>query len=97
MVEPLRLLVPPRPPSPRACRERGSTLVVICEIFNSYIGTSKAYHLFASDNAHGRVLADEIPDNASMTVETCVGLCDAANFTVAGIEFAVQCCRSSVF
>ncbi|GJJ13871.1 hypothetical protein Clacol_008128 [Clathrus columnatus] len=43
------------------------------------------------DNAFGRVLVDEIPDNANLTVEECVSTCAAANFTIAGLEFAVQC------
>ncbi|KAF8577851.1 copper radical oxidase [Ramaria rubella] len=43
------------------------------------------------DDAFGRVLSDELPDNANTTVELCVETCSAANFTVAGIEFAVQC------
>lgn len=55
-----------------------------------------AYILSTRDNLNGRVLSDEIPDNANMTVETCVEICNAANFTVAGIEFAVQCCWCSV-
>lgn len=44
------------------------------------------------DDAHGRVLSDEIPDSVNMTVELCVGLCNTANFTLAGLEFGVQCC-----
>lgn len=47
---------------------------------------------FYSDNAFGRVLSDEIPDNANLTVEECVSTCDSANFTIAGMEFSVQCC-----
>lgn len=51
-----------------------------------------ATHIKCSDDAFGRVLADELPDNANLTVEDCVNSCNAANFTVAGMEFAVQCC-----
>lgn len=45
-----------------------------------------------SDDAFGRVFTTENPDNANLTVESCIELCDSSNFTVAGMEFAVQCC-----
>ncbi|KAJ7659270.1 copper radical oxidase [Mycena polygramma] len=42
------------------------------------------------DNANGRVLTTET-DIANMTMEACVALCDAQNFTIAGGEFSTQC------
>jgi hypothetical protein len=92
--EALLLMDPLLLPSPVACLGHGSTLDATCEIFsNRSINTRDSQPYLNRDNAHGRVLSDEIPDNANMTVETCVGICNAANFTVAGIEFAVQCCQ----
>lgn len=41
-----------------------------------------------SDNANGRILENQMPDNQSMTVELCVQICAAQNFTVAGLEYA---------
>ncbi|EKM51417.1 uncharacterized protein PHACADRAFT_263528, partial [Phanerochaete carnosa HHB-10118-sp] len=43
------------------------------------------------DNAFGRIFTTEIPDNQNLTVETCVSTCNGQNFTLAGMEFAVQC------
>ncbi|KAJ7122651.1 galactose oxidase [Mycena crocata] len=44
------------------------------------------------DGATGRVLTTQIvPDNANLTMESCVASCDALNFTIAGGEFAIQC------
>ena len=92
--EALPLLLVPLPRSPTVCLQHGIILVVICELYNILKGLGRLRPSLPRDNAHGRVLVDEIPDNVNMTVETCVGLCDAANFTVAGLEFAVQCCQS---
>ncbi|KAJ7262498.1 hypothetical protein C8J57DRAFT_1436432 [Mycena rebaudengoi] len=44
------------------------------------------------DNAHGRILAHpQTPDNAQLTMELCVGLCNSQNFTIAAAEFSVIC------
>jgi hypothetical protein len=44
-----------------------------------------------SDGATGRVLTTQIlPDNANLTMESCVASCDALNFTIAGGEFSVS-------
>ncbi|KAJ7915243.1 galactose oxidase [Mycena leptocephala] len=44
------------------------------------------------DGATGRVLTTQIlPDNANLTMESCVASCDALNFTIAGGEFSVIC------
>ncbi|KAF7291129.1 hypothetical protein MIND_01256100 [Mycena indigotica] len=43
------------------------------------------------DGAHGRVLDNELPDAANLTMESCVASCDALNFTIAAGEFSVQC------
>jgi hypothetical protein len=45
-----------------------------------------------SDNAHGRVLEYQNPDDDALTVENCISTCLKANFTLAGVEYATQCC-----
>ncbi len=44
------------------------------------------------DNAHGRILQTELPDNQTLTVQSCIASCSSQNFTLAGLEFGVQCC-----
>jgi len=49
------------------------------------------------DNANGRIMANEQPDNDGLTVEQCVVFCNTSNFTLAGMEFGVQCfCDNNV-
>jgi hypothetical protein len=52
-------------------------------------------YLFFSlrDNAHGRILNTEQPDDANLTVESCIAFCQSGNFSLAGMEFGVQCCE----
>ncbi|KAH8113137.1 copper radical oxidase [Phellopilus nigrolimitatus] len=49
------------------------------------------------DNAHGRILSTEQPDNDTLTVELCISFCQSGNFTLAGVEYGVQCfCDNNV-
>lgn len=43
------------------------------------------------DEMYGRIVQYQQPDNPSMTVESCVNTCASGNYTVAGVEFGVQC------
>ncbi|KAJ7017911.1 copper radical oxidase [Mycena alexandri] len=43
------------------------------------------------DNAHGRIVTNQQPDNAQLTIESCVQTCSTQNFTVAAAEFGVIC------
>ncbi|THH11527.1 hypothetical protein EW145_g572 [Phellinidium pouzarii] len=43
------------------------------------------------DNAFGRILGTEQPDNDTLTVESCIAFCESENFTLTGLEFGVQC------
>lgn len=43
------------------------------------------------DNANGRILNNQQNDNSKMTIESCVALCAGDNYTVAGMEYGVQC------
>ncbi|KAJ7720041.1 hypothetical protein B0H16DRAFT_1793954 [Mycena metata] len=43
------------------------------------------------DNAHGRIISNEQPDNAQLTIQSCVQACSSQNFTVAAAEYGVQC------
>jgi hypothetical protein len=38
-------------------------------------------------------MGTELPDNQNLTVESCIDSCIAQNFTAAGLEFSVQCCK----
>ena len=44
-----------------------------------------------SDNANGRVFPKLLDDNASLTTVGCIESCSALNYTIAGLEFSVQC------
>lgn len=44
------------------------------------------------DNANGRILGNE-QDNSGMTVENCIAYCSGGGYTLAGIEYSVQCCK----
>ncbi|KAF5348257.1 hypothetical protein D9756_010540 [Leucocoprinus leucothites] len=57
----------------------------------SGLPTGWAYNACWVDNAHGRILQNQIPDTQTMTVESCIHACAAQNFTVAGLEFSTQC------
>ena len=54
---------------------------------NSTSGNRRSYDS-GSDDADGRILQNQIPDDQNMTVELCVQNCAAQNFTVAGLEFS---------
>ncbi|KAJ7807368.1 copper radical oxidase [Mycena olivaceomarginata] len=42
------------------------------------------------DNEHGRIVANQEPDNTQLTIESCVSICSGQNFTVAAAEFGVS-------
>ncbi|KAH9946755.1 hypothetical protein B0H21DRAFT_388973 [Amylocystis lapponica] len=43
------------------------------------------------DNAYGRVMANELPDYDDLTVLSCIQNCTSQNYTIAGLEYSVQC------
>jgi len=45
------------------------------------------------DNAHGRIFQTELPDNQALTVENCIASCSSQGFSIAGLEYSVQCCK----
>jgi hypothetical protein len=47
------------------------------------------------DQQFGRILAVSEPDDATLTIESCVATCVGAGYSVAGMEYFTQCCRSS--
>ena len=50
------------------------------------------------DNAHGRVLPMQLPDNSSLTVESCVQGCYGQGYSVAGMEYSTQCfCGNAIY
>jgi hypothetical protein len=50
------------------------------------------------DGVNGRILNHQQPDNQQLTQESCVALCAAAGYTIAGVEYAVQCfCDTAIY
>ena len=47
-----------------------------------------------SDSVSTRTLERRV-DAESVTVESCVSACQSQMFTIAGLEYAQECCRSS--
>lgn len=39
----------------------------------------------------GRALTYQNPDNKTLTVESCIAMCTAGGYTIAGMEYGVQC------
>ena len=54
---------------------------------------------FLSDTVGARALAHNAVDlhpslpRGNLTVDACVGVCAANNFTIAGVEFGDECCK----
>lgn len=46
---------------------------------------------YTDANNSGRALAYQQPDNSTLTVESCIAMCTALNYTIAGMEYADQC------
>lgn len=44
-----------------------------------------------SDNVNGRVFPKILDDNSTLTTAGCTAACSALNYTIAGIEWSVQC------
>ena len=45
-----------------------------------------------SEAPQGRAIAaNQKPDNQQLTIESCIAACSAAGYTVAGMEYSVQC------
>lgn len=43
------------------------------------------------DNANGRILNQQLPDNQTLTPQTCIAMCAAQGYSVAGAEYSFQC------
>lgn len=43
------------------------------------------------DGVNGRILDKQLPDDPSLTLESCAQACNAANYTIAGAEYSRQC------
>jgi hypothetical protein len=39
----------------------------------------------------GRALSNQQPDNSTLTVESCIAMCTASGYKIAGMEYGVQC------
>jgi len=50
------------------------------------------------DGVNGRILSHQQPDNQQLTQESCVTLCAANGYTIAGVEYGVQCfCDTAIY
>lgn len=50
------------------------------------------------DGVNGRILSNQQPDNQALTQESCVAACAAAGYSIAGMEYSVQCfCDNVVY
>ena len=50
------------------------------------------------DNANGRVLPQQQPDNSKLTVESCITACSGLGYSVAGMEYSTQCfCGNAIY
>jgi glucan 1,3-beta-glucosidase len=50
-----------------------------------------------TDNTPGRTLGNrlDVPGStAAMTIEACITVCQAAGYSLAGVEYAGECCKS---
>ena len=50
----------------------------------------KSYGCYV-DGTYGRILNNQQPDNAKLTVESCVATCIGLGYGIAGMEYGVQC------
>ncbi|KAH9958446.1 copper radical oxidase [Russula dissimulans] len=50
-----------------------------------------SYNACWVDNAHGRIFQTKLPDNQALTVKNCIASCSSQGFTLAGLEYSVQC------
>lgn len=53
--------------------------------------TGWSYQGCYEDGKNGRVMANQRPDSNTNTVETCVNTCLSQGYSVAGMEYGVQC------
>jgi hypothetical protein len=50
------------------------------------------------DGAKGRILPYQAPDNQAQTLSGCAALCKNAGYTIAGVEYGVQCfCGNAIY
>ena len=60
------------------------------------------YHLFCaiidcieSDLVSSRTLERRVDVDGGMTVGSCVSACQSQSFTITGLEYAQECCKST--
>ncbi|KAH9979503.1 copper radical oxidase [Lactifluus volemus] len=71
----------------------GTNLPVTSTVFPVISGLPLgwSYNACWVDNANGRILQTELPDNQALTVQNCIASCASQNFPLAGLESSVQC------
>lgn len=46
---------------------------------------------YTDNSPNGRTLTQQKPDNDTLTVETCIAMCSAEGYNIAGMEYGKQC------
>ena len=88
------VVVEPRPFSQffRAFQRTGLTKLVGCKYLFSLM-TSRLFSVNNRDNAFGRIGPVAIAGNPANTVELCINECISQGYTLAGMEYADECCE----
>jgi hypothetical protein len=58
---------------------------------NSTLPAGWSYHGCYIDGANGRDMNYQLPDNSTLTIESCVQTCIGLGYSVAGAEYSTQC------
>ncbi|KAI0808290.1 hypothetical protein C8Q74DRAFT_1189458 [Fomes fomentarius] len=82
--------LPGPPKAPGGGNGNGGTPVLVSPVTSGLPG-NWAYGACYVDNAFGRIMTTQLDDNQQTTVESCIASCAAKRFTLAGLEFGVQC------
>ena len=61
----------------------------------SPLSLSMSIDCLESDSVSSRTLERRVDVVGSMTVELCIPACQAESFTIAGLEYAQECCTST--
>ncbi|MCJ1315893.1 hypothetical protein MMC15_001213 [Xylographa vitiligo] len=78
--------VPPGNPGPPA-----STTVATGKGSATGLPTGWSYQGCYVDGTNGRIIANQEPDSQTNTIEACVSTCVGLGYSVAGLEYGVQC------
>ncbi|KAH9896068.1 hypothetical protein C8Q73DRAFT_463729 [Cubamyces lactineus] len=81
----------PGPPNEGGGGGPGPGPIDVAPVNTTDLPTPWTYGACWVDNAFGRIMSSQLPDNQNVTVQSCIASCEAQNFTLAGLEYSVQC------